>query len=441
MTDLLNRAPQDFVRLFDELGTARACLVRNPESGVLEASNPELTGFARAVTANTRDYAEHEGIFLEVGTDTRALLGAFIHRTVRGQAAGGLRHWPYATLGDYLDDGLRLSQGMGRKNALAGLWWGGGKGVIARAPGASYRNPAYRRTLYREYGRFVSSLSGAYVTAEDVGTSAEDMAAIFETTRFTTCIPSEFGGSGNPSGATAKGVVSAMEGALEYLDRGSLAGKTIAVQGLGHVATALIGELLARDVARIVASDISDTALGAAAARFAGAPVELRPATPQDTSILAEPCDILAPCALGGILDAETIPTISASVVCGAANNQLLDGERDAKRLLARGIVYVPDFVANRMGIVNCANEQYGRLPADPAIERHFDPSWEDSVFRVTARVLERSRAEGVTPSAAANALADELGRIAHPIWGHRTRLIIDSLVSNRWAQGSSQPR
>jgi glutamate dehydrogenase/leucine dehydrogenase len=440
MTDLLNRAPEKLVRLFDELGVARAYLVRDPASGLLEASNPELLGLARAVAANARDYAQHEAIFLEVGAETRALLGAFVHKTVRGQAAGGLRHWPYATVGSYLEDGLRLAQGMGRKNALAGLWWGGGKGVIARMPGHAYRDAAYRRTLYREYGRFVSALSGAYVTAEDVGTTAEDMAAIFETTRFTTCIPPEFGGSGNPSAATAKGVVSAMEGALHHLGRGSIAGKTVVVQGLGHVATAMIAELLRRDVGKVVASDISDAPLAAASSRFAGAPLELCLAAPGDASILARPGDILAPCALGGILNSETIPAIAAPLVCGAANNQLLDGEHDAARLLARGIAHVPDFVANRMGIVHCANEQYGRFRNDPAILRHFDPAWENSIFRVTERVLQRSEAEGITPSAAANALADELGLLPHPVWGHRTRLIIDALVSGGWADGRSAP-
>jgi glutamate dehydrogenase/leucine dehydrogenase len=424
-----------FIQRLLELGVSRAFLVADPVTARLTASHPELTALARAVETNTRDYAGHEAIFLGVGAETRALFGVFLHRTLRGQGAGGVRHWPYATLRDYLDDGLRLAHGMGRKNALAGLWWGGGKGVIARKDASSHEDPDYRRTLYREYGSFVSSLRGAYVTAEDVGTTAEDMASVFETTRFTTCIPQCFGGSGDPSVATARGVVSAMEGALHFLDRGTLAGTTIAVQGLGHVATAMLGELLARGVRRIVASDIDADALDAARARFDGAPVELRRVAPDDPSLLWEACDVLAPCALGGVLNPETIPGIRAPVVCGAANNQLLDEERDAALLLDHEISYVPDFVANRMGIVSCANEQYGVIPNDLAVERHFDRAWDDSIFCVTERVLARSRAEGVTTSAAANSLADELGLVPHPIWGHRTRHIVQALVAGGWSE------
>jgi len=129
----------------------------------------------------------------------------------------------------------------------------------------------------------------------------------------------------------------------------------------------------------------------------------------------------------------ETIPLLRASVVCGGANNQLLDDRRDDALLAEHGILYVPDFVANRMGIVHCANEQYGWLPGDVAIERHFDPEWEGSVFSVTRRILERSRDEVLTTSQAANVLADEACSVPHPIWGHRGWQIIEGLVEGRW--------
>ena len=158
---------------------------------------------ARAVE-RAPDFAEHEAMFFEVGETTGALLAAFLHQTTRGQGAGGVRHWRYATFGDFVKDGLRLSRGMGRKNALAGLFWGGGKGVIQRQAGDRYKDPEYRRVLYEEYGRFMTSLRGACVTAEDVGTTPPDMASIFRTTRFVTCIPETVGGSGNPSPATAR---------------------------------------------------------------------------------------------------------------------------------------------------------------------------------------------------------------------------------------------
>jgi glutamate dehydrogenase/leucine dehydrogenase len=249
--------------------------------------------------------------------------------------------------------------------------------------------------------------------------------------------PADCGGSGNPSFATENGVIFAMTRALRHLGLGDVRDKTFAVQGLGHVATAMIGELVERGAARIVATDISDAALAAASQRFAGAPVELELVNPGDDDILRRPCDIVAPCALGGVLNPDTIPNIAARIVCGAANNQLLDDERDSQLLLERGITYVPDFVANRMGIVSCANEQYGLLPHDPAILRHFDADWDGSVSRVTERVLERSQRDGVTPSAAANALSDEQSQKPHPLWGHRTELIIAALVAGGWSDQS----
>jgi glutamate dehydrogenase/leucine dehydrogenase len=162
--------------------------------------------------------------------------------------------------------------------------------------------------------------------------------------------------------------------------------------------------------------------------------LQLRVVTPGDQEILAEPCDILAPNALGGSINSQTIPRLQAKIVCGAANNQLLDPHQDAAALRARSIVYVPDFVANRMGIVNCANEQYGSIPDDPAILRHYDPAWENSVYRITRSVLERAERAGVTSTEAANALADELAEQPHPIFPDRTAQIITGLLASGWA-------
>ncbi len=431
--------PEDFVAKLREIGTARAYFVLDPSARRIIASHPELDPLAQELFENKRDFREHEAVFLQVGPETQALMGAFIHRSVRGQAAGGLRHWPYLDTRGFLNDGLRLALGMGRKNALAGLWWGGGKGVIARQPGMRYRDPIYRRLLYREYGSFVSSLRGLYVTAEDVGTSPQDMAAVFRTTRFVTCVPAEVGGSGNPSRSTAKGVVCAMEGALAAQNLGTLRDKVIAMQGLGNVSTFMIAELLSRGVQRIVASDINEKALVRAQERFGTEQLELSLEEPGDHRILQQPCDILSPNALGGVLSAETIPLIKASLICGCANNQLLDDTRDDQLLAKRGITLVPDFVANRMGIVNCANEQYGVFSEDQAISRHFDPTFEESVFQVTRRVLERAKQQHITTTEAANRLADEYAEIPHPIWGHRGRLIIDSLIRDRWQDQAVQ--
>lgn len=432
MTSVLDLDPETFVhRLRDHGG--RACLTWDFERERLVASQPWLDELAAALMADDRDFNRHEGIFLALGPETGALFGAFVHTSVRGQAAGGLRHWPYANLDTFVRDGLRLSLGMARKNALAGLWWGGGKGIIARQAGDRYRDAGYRHALYREYGSFTTSLRGLYITAEDVGTTPPDVAAVFGTTRFAISIPPSVGGSGNPSPATAKGVVCAMEAALDHRSMGSLAGKTIVMQGAGNVACFMIAELLARGVGKIIATDITEERCAEVRARFEGRPLEVRLAAPDDASILAEPCDVLAPCALGAVLNPTTIPAIRAPIVCGAANNQLLDDRRDGLALAERGIVYVPDYVANRMGIVNCANEQYGSLPDDPAIERHFGRTWENSVYAITRAVLELAGREGITTASAANRLADQACALPHPMWGHRGRAIAAALVREGW--------
>jgi glutamate dehydrogenase/leucine dehydrogenase len=431
----LDSTVDDFRARLGEGGTRRAFFVGTGQSGTLRASHDFLEPLARTIAAE-RDFDAHEGLFFETGSATGALLSAFLHRTDRGQGAGGVRHWPYDSIGGLVRDGLRLSRGMGRKNALAGLYWGGGKGVIARQAGGRYKDVEYRRALYAEYGRFITSLRGAYVTAEDVGTTPPDIAAIFGTTRFVTCIPPDVGGSGNPSLATALGVVCAMEAALDHLGAGNLAGKRIAMQGVGNVGSAMIADLLERGVAGIVATDLDADQCAALGARFAGAPVRLSAVGRDDTSIFDEPCDIFAPNALGAILNPSTVPRLRCKIVCGAANNQLEDDRRDDRALRARGILYVPDFVANRMGIVSCANEQYGSLPHDPAILRHFGREWENSVYVVTRRILDEARTASVTATEAANALADALSLEPHPLFPHRSRAILDALVTERWQDG-----
>ncbi|MEN9577409.1 MAG: hypothetical protein RJA70_418 [Pseudomonadota bacterium] len=450
-----------------QLGLRRVAFLVGEQSGVLEATHPAFQPFADWLNQDTRDFDQHEAVFFELGAETGALLAAFLHRTLRGQGAGGVRHWPYDSLTALMSDGLRLSRGMSRKNALAGLWWGGGKGIIAQGAGTDVHDPEQRQHVYRDYGRFITSLRGAYVTAEDVGTVAADMAEIFRTTRFVTCVPPEVGGSGNPSEATARGVVAAMEasclmqaesslsleafqrrlgagatlvdtsldGGGEGLEptRSVLAGKRIVMQGAGNVARFMMGLLLARGVDQIVAADVSEHAIAEARKRYPDPRLLLKRVAPSDLSLLAEPCAVFAPCALGGVLNPETIPLLNTQVVCGAANNQLLDDARDGQALAQRGILFVPDFVANRMGIVSCANEQYGSLPSDPSILRHFDPSYEDSIQTVTFQVLKRAQTEGVTPSVAANHIADELIQRDHPIWPHRTGQILRALSLERW--------
>jgi leucine dehydrogenase len=424
-------------------GSSRIQFTWSEREGRLTPSDPALVDLAAQITTDRRDFDAHEAIFIERHAETGAVFGAFLHRTVRGQGAGGVRNLTYDSIGAFLTDGLRLSRGMGRKNALAGLHWGGGKGLIAREASSPIGDPAFRAELYRGYGRFITSLKGAYVTAEDVGTGPDDMAHVFETTRFTTCIPPEVGGSGNPSTFTARGVVVAMQAAAEQVGLGSLRGKTVAMQGIGHVGQAMISLLLDAGVARLIAVDVDANVCARIRSRFPDSRLDVRVVRPEDHDILAEACDVLAPNALGGVLNPDTIPGISATIICGAANNQLLDEDRDALALFESGVACVPDFLANRMGIVNCSNEQYGLLPDDPAILRHLGRDWEHSIHQTTQRVFARSRREGIPPFTAATRLADELLSEPHPLFGHRTAAIITALAASDWANSinSSAPR
>ncbi len=440
--DLADLPPRRLGELLAAEGIERFYLVWDEDAGGVRASHAILDPLARRLEADARDFDRHEGVFGELAPRSGALLGAFVHRTCRGQGAGGVRFWRYETLGGWLEDGLRLSRGMTHKNALAGLWWGGGKGVIARGTGREDdADPAVRRRIYEDYGAFMSSLRGCYVTAEDAGTCVADMAAVFSRTRFTTCIPEALGGSGNPSVPTARGVLRGMEAALRHAGRGGIAGKTIAIQGVGNVGGPLVGFLAEAGVGRVIAADVVPGRDAVLRERHPDLDLEVRIVEPGDVSIIEEPADVLAPCAVGGLLGPETIPRVAAPIVCGAANNQLLDLERDDRLLAERGIVYLPDFLVNRMGIVACADEQAGHVTGDPDIERHLGDAWDGGIYRLALSVLERAAATERTPQAVALELAEERSRQTHPIHGHRGARIIRSLIDDGWASGRSRPR
>ncbi|MDR3625212.1 MAG: Glu/Leu/Phe/Val dehydrogenase family protein, partial [Ignavibacteriaceae bacterium] len=274
---------------------------------------------------------------------------------------------------------------------------------------------------------------GCYVTAEDVGTNVTDMANVYYKTRFTTCIPFELGGSGNPSIPTARGVVAGMKAALKFLSGDTLKGKTIAVQGTGNVGTPLIKYLFEEKVKKIIAVDISNENVERAKKEFSGKKLDVRVVDKNDLSIFSTECDILSTCATGAMLNPVTIPLIKAKIVCGAANNQLEDPDRDGKDLFKRGIIYVPDFLTNRMGIVNCANEQYGYVNDDPFIERHFSTDWEHSIYQMALMVLKKSKKKDKHTGKIAVQIADKLSKENHPVFGHRGQQIIDSLVKDKW--------
>jgi glutamate dehydrogenase/leucine dehydrogenase len=429
----LKSSPQEFVKFLKNENIFRFYFAYDPSSKKIRSSHHQLEPIAQFFEADNRDFGQHEGLFFQVTKRFDTLQGAFIHQTKRGQALGGFRFWQYETLEDYIRDGLRLSKGMTRKNALAGLWWGGGKGVMAENPDIDKNDPEIRKYLFQEYGSFISSLKGCYITAEDVGTHVQDMAQIFSRTRFAICIPEEWGGSGNPSVPTAHGVIAGMEAALEFLDLGNLEGKTIVVQGIGNVGGPLINFLFEKKVNKVIGADVSLELIEKRKNEFAGKPLELRVVEKKDYSLFREECDIFSPCATGAVLNPATIPLLKSKIVCGSANNQLEDSDRDGLALINANIVYVPDFLTNRMGVVNAANEQYGYVENDPMIEQHLQKTWKYSIHQTTLRVLTESRTTGEPTAKIAIETADDLSNEPHPLFGHRGKQIIESLISEQW--------
>ncbi|XP_066923220.1 leucine dehydrogenase-like [Clytia hemisphaerica] len=434
---ILSMKPGQFVDYMKSNNLKRCSVTYDDTSMCSQTSSPKFNELKEFFSVeNNKDYQKHEGLFLEIGSRSGALLGAFVWRTNRGQACGGVRLWEYDTMKDYLFDGLRLSQGMGLKSALAGLWAGGGKGVIA-SPGKDKANdPDFRRNIFLDYGDFLTSLNGAYIGAEDAGVVVSDMDTIFERTRFMTCISEAKGGSGNPSIATGKGIVCAMEATLDFLGQGTLEGKSVVSQGSGNVARVIFDTLLDKDIGQIHATDINEQQLDLTEKMFADknhGRLILEQVPRGESKTLAMPCDILSPNALGNILNENTIPTIQSKIVCGAANNQL--GKlADNKLMMDHGITYVVDFLCNRMGIVNCANETYGRLNDDPALLQHFSKEWPHSIWKVTHEVLSTAKYKGITPVEAAIEIADRESLEIHPIWPYRTKKIIENLVTDDWA-------
>jgi glutamate dehydrogenase/leucine dehydrogenase len=335
--------------------------------------------------------SDHEDIVIarRARSGLRAIIA--IHSTLLGASLGGARFYAYDDEAMALHDVLRLSRAMTEKAALAGLAQGGGKAVIVGDPGVM-KTPA----LLRDFAAVVNSLDGRYITAEDVGTTQDDMDLIRETTPFVGGTSTSRGGSGDPSPATALGVVIAMEAAAARRWGTGLEGKTVLVFGAGKVGGDVI-RLLAQRQAIVIASDVNDDKLVNASQSGATRIVD-----PSDA--LRTPADILCPCALGGLLTEEAVQDLHFEIIVGAANNQLAAPEvGDA--LATAGILYVPDFLANAGGIINIAEEANGYDPerAAKAVSR---------IGETTTEVLGRAEVRGITPVAAAEELvAQQLDR------------------------------
>ncbi|HEY2808551.1 MAG TPA: Glu/Leu/Phe/Val dehydrogenase dimerization domain-containing protein [Steroidobacteraceae bacterium] len=341
-----------------------------------------------------REFDAHEQVVFgqDAATGLRAIIA--IHSTTLGPAAGGCRMWPYASTAEAVADVLRLSRGMSYKNAMANLAFGGGKAVII----ADAKRPKSPE-LFAAFGRLVDSLGGRYVTAEDVGTTTADMESVARATRYVAGLgraPGEAGGDPGPK--TALGVYLGIKAAVKYrLGRDELAGLSIAIQGAGGVGYHLC-RLLAADGARLFVADVRPAAVQRVVEEFKATALAAE-------QILAADVDVLAPCALGAVLDAASSPRLRARVVAGAANNQLAQGQ-DGSALSAAGILYAPDYVINAGGIISVAREYYGG-----ATEAQVIADIQGIPVRLT-EIFERARRENRTTNAIADQMARErLGR------------------------------
>lgn len=319
-------------------------------------------------------------------TGLRAIIA--IHDTTLGPALGGTRMWQYADDGAALTDALRLARGMTYKSAAAGLNLGGGKAVII---GNSKTDK--NEMLWRSYGRFIQGLGGRYITAEDVGTSVQDMEWVRMETDNVVGISRSLGGSGDPSPFTALGVLEGMKASLkQQTGSDSLHGKTVSIQGVGHVGYHLAGMVIEQGAQAIVA-DIDKENLSRVTTDFNGVEV-VSPDTIYDVD-----CDIFAPCAMGAVLNDDTLPRLKCSIVAGSANNVLAE-DRHAAALAERGILYAPDYVVNAGGLMNVANELEG-YNTDRATQQVH------GIYDITMQIFRIAGEEGITTAQAADTLAE----------------------------------
>ena len=336
-----------------------------------------------------REFDGHERVVF--GSDQASGLRAVIasHSTTLGPAAGGCRMWPYASTSEAVTDVLRLSRGMSYKNAMARLPFGGGKAVII---GDSRKGKSAE--LFQAYGRFVGSLAGRYITAEDVGTTTADMEQVARVTNFVSGLGRKAGeAGGDPAPKTALGVFLGLKAAVKFrLGRSDLEGLGVAVQGVGGVGYHLC-RLLAAEGVKLRVADVRPVATQRVSDEFRAVPVPVE-------SVLSEEVDVLAPCALGAVLNAQSIPVVRARVIAGAANNQLAE-DKEGAALQAAGVLYAPDYVINAGGIISVAREYHGG-----ATEAQVTNEIHDIPGRLV-EIFERARREG----RATNAVADQMAR------------------------------
>ena len=332
-------------------------------------------------------FDNHEQIVFCNDKDTglKAIIG--IHNTILGPALGGTRMWKYENEWEALNDVLRLSRGMTFKSAITGLNLGGGKAVII-GDSKIDKTPE----MIAKFGQYVDSLSGKYITAEDVGTTTQDMDLIRENTKFVTGVSIEKGGSGNPSPVTAYGVYMGMKAAAKYkFGTDVLEGKKILVQGIGHVGETLVDYLTAEG-AKVIISDINEVRLQEIGNKY-GAKIYY------GDDLYSADVDIYAPCALGATINNDTIRRIKAKVIAGAANNQLANENIHGAILKEMGIAYAPDFLINAGGIINVYSELVGYDNAESMRKT-------ENIYNTTLEIFDYADVNNITTHQAALTIA-----------------------------------
>lgn len=343
---------------------------------------------------------DHEQLVVchDQATGLKAIIG--IHNTILGPALGGTRMWPYASEKEAITDVLRLSRGMSFKNSLAGLNLGGGKAVILGNP--QLKNEAF----LRRFGRFIESLGGRYVTAEDVNMNTADMEYIRMETKHVAGLPQIKGGSGDPSPVTAYGTYMGMKAAAKKaFGSDSLQGKKIGVQGVGQVGKYLI-EYLIKEGAEVLVTDIFEDKLQRV--------VKSTGAVAVDPNLIYElEMDIYAPCALGATVNDETIDRLKCRVIAGAANNQLKDEAKHGKILMEKGIIYAPDFLINAGGVINVGAEYLGDYHKDIVYKQT------EKIYDTCLSILNKAEKENIPAQQAAieaaKARIEAMGRVKLP--------------------------
>jgi leucine dehydrogenase len=331
----------------------------------------------------------HEQIVLchDAATNLRAVIA--IHNTILGPALGGCRMWPFESEDEAIFDAMRLSRGMTYKNAAAGLNLGGGKAVIIGDP-----NKDKSEALFRAFGRFVQSLGGRYITAEDVGTSVEDMEQIKMETDFVAGLPQDFGGSGDPSPFTALGVFQGIRASVKYaLHKDDLKGIRVAVQGVGHVGYYLC-EMLHEAGAELIVTDIFEEKVDRAVSDFGAKAVT-------NDEIYGIDAEVFAPCALGAIVNDETIRQMKFKIIAGGSNNQLLDEKVHGQKLKEEGILYAPDYLINAGGVTNVFFEVIKEYDSERVTKKV------KNIYNILMEVYEIADQQNITTVAAAAQLAE----------------------------------